>query len=210
MRKTRSPSLTNYTSFIFCDDCWLDIIFGSDISPSNYLYLISFSMRKRPSVDKLTSSRHETPWKCKVSLDYCEIWENSQSRVIAEAYPIWNGDGSRSHTSFRLPHVVECIGVYGSPQKYVLIERIPSRLSEVSILNEAQTLKVLCATFRGLANLQPNFGYFGLTESCICFSQSGIVKIWVNPNLSILTPIRSFEPQYNITNRIIDQVIRMI
>ena len=130
--------------------------------------------------------------------------------MIAEAYPTWNGNRKRFDTSLRLPHVVDAIGAYGNPQKYVLIERIPSRLSDISILNEGQALKVLSSTYRGLANLEPMFGYFGVTESCICFNSEGNVKIWVNSNLSSLTPLRRFDPQFNIRNRIIEQVLQMV
>ena len=71
------------------------------------------------------------------------------------------------------------------------------------MINETQSLKVLYATFKAMANLQPVFGFFSLTQSCICFNQQGQVKVWVHPNLSLVQPQKIYPPQTNITNKII-------
>ena len=62
-------------------------------------------MKHHSSIEYLSSNK-EPVWKCKVRLSHCEIWENTQCKLIAEAYPMWNGNGSRSHNSLKLPFVV--------------------------------------------------------------------------------------------------------
>ena len=163
-------------------------------------------MRHNPSIEALSHLK-QSIWKCKAKLSYCEIWENTQCQLIAEAYPMWNGNGSRSHNSLKLPYVVECMGTIGTEQKYLLMERIPNRLSQVEMINQTQSLKVLYATFKAMSNLQPLFGFFTLTQSCICFNHLGQVKIWVHPNLSLVRPLKIYAPQQNITNKIISQTI---
>lgn len=70
-----------------------------------------------------------------------------------EAYRIDNYKDTHARINRNKPHIVN---VFGGVQDqtngnwFLLVERIPSRLSQTKNLNEAQTLKVLLAVSRGL------------------------------------------------------------
>lgn len=96
---------------------------------------------------------------------------------------------------------------------YLLVERIPNRLSEVMTLNESQTLKILFAVLRGLQELEETYGVIGLTDSCICFNESGKVKIWVNSDLSSLRPVFPLKGHGDRHSKIvhnIGQIVNMV
>lgn len=73
-----------------------------------------------------------------------------------------------------------------------MAERVIGRLSECHILNESQALKILYAIFKGLEELVPVFGIIGIDETCVCFTDEGLIKIWINPNQASITPIQNF------------------
>lgn len=96
-------------------------------------------------------------------------------------------------------------------QTYLLVERIPSRLSQITNLSEAQTLKILLAVLRGLDELEEIYGLVGLTENSICFNEQGKVKIWINSDLSSLHPvILAKDKSFSTMVQILSQIVNMI
>lgn len=73
--------------------------------------------------------------------------------LIAEAYLVENYERTHARINRNKPHLVNALGtVYDERrhQNYILVERIPNRLSEVNTLTESQSLKVMYAVFKGL------------------------------------------------------------
>jgi hypothetical protein len=86
--------------------------------------------------------------------------------TIAEAYPIDNYEETYGRINRNKSHLVNSFGAIANhlnKKTMLLIERIPSRLSELSTLSESQTLKVLYSVFKGLEQLEENYGYVHLT-----------------------------------------------
>ena len=70
--------------------------------------------------------------------------------------------------------IVKCLGIiylHDNLNGYVLIERTTNRLSNLDILTESQTLKVLFCVFRTLDKVK--WVDFWLKETCICFNTEG-------------------------------------
>ena len=61
---------------------------------------------------------------------------------------------------------------------YVLIERVTNRLSNLKMLTESQTLKVLYSVYRALDEVGDEWEEHWVKENSICFNGDGEVKIW--------------------------------
>lgn len=104
-------------------------------------------------------------WKHRARLPYCDIFENPNACKIAEGYRFPGGCPPPPPRPL-LPHIVQSLGTILDPKTgdtFLLIERIPNRLSEVVTVNENQMLKVLYAVYMGLAEMENLFGVFNIS-----------------------------------------------
>jgi hypothetical protein len=82
--------------------------------------------------------REQSSWIFKAKLSHCEIWEHSLMHTIAEAYPIENYEETHARINRNKSHLVNSFGAIvdnHNNKTLLLIERIPSRLSELSTLS---------------------------------------------------------------------------
>ena len=66
----------------------------------------------------------------------------------------------------------------------VYIERIPLRLSNITDIPFPENLFLLKEALKGLKILYEKVGGFRISEDMFCMSDEGIVKVWLNPDLS--------------------------
>lgn len=54
--------------------------------------------------------------------------------------------------------------------------------------------------FEGFKILMGHFGFFDIAEDMILINSEGEVKVWVNPNLAAMQPLREFTSEKNSSN----------
>jgi hypothetical protein len=75
-----------------------------------------------------------------------------------------------------------CSRSYGAK---VYIEHVPTRLSDVTDIPFPDNLYVVLAVLEGYQKLYENVHhYFPIAEDQICIDRDGVVKVWVNSDLS--------------------------
>ena len=73
----------------------------------------------------------------------------------------------------------------GDDHFYLIVEEIPTRLSEVNrLLNFRERLSILAATFSALHTLSYVYGPIMIQDNLIGFNRQGKVKIWINNNFA--------------------------
>lgn len=69
-------------------------------------------------------------------------------------------------------------------------DKIEMRLSDVKDLGYGEGLYMLRIMLEGYRMLVARFGWFRVVEDMVFFSSEGDVYVWINPNVSSMTPYR--------------------
>lgn len=75
----------------------------------------------------------------------------------------------------------------------VYIEPIPLRISNIKDVQFPENLYLLSRTLKGFKILYDKVGKFHITEDLVCINEEGIVKVWLNHNLSLNEPQKTNE-----------------
>ena len=78
-----------------------------------------------------------------------------------------------------------CAPVY---KANLYLERIPARLGSISCVAEKDIFGIFSQSFRGFWDLYEKIGSFNISENMICFNQYGVVKVWINSDLTATEP----------------------
>jgi hypothetical protein len=66
----------------------------------------------------------------------------------------------------------------------IYIEHIYTRLSDIKDIPHPDNLYVILSMLEGYQKLYENLHYFKIEEDQVCIDMEGIVKVWVNSDLS--------------------------
>lgn len=66
----------------------------------------------------------------------------------------------------------------------VYIQHIPVRLSDITDIPFPENIYILKCSLIGFSQLYKNIGYFEVRDDHICIDKYGVVRVWMNSDLS--------------------------